>query len=185
MSNLGYSDQQFGRIIKHDLQQSHAPIERAIEQADYAVEQAIETRRNSFLQQLFPNKASRAIIEGELAVIKSEFEFRKRALHKVRETQIQSLTEVCNQYLVRQKAEIRANTAQFLMHKNMELQKEMDQILDDFITQMDKQMQKIESISNPKLRKIRETQLDRDIDGFMQQQQILIEKFRRIIFEEV
>lgn len=40
------------------------------------------------------------------------------ALEKVRETQIQSLTEHCNQYLVREKAEIRQATATFLLQKN-------------------------------------------------------------------
>jgi endonuclease III-like uncharacterized protein len=179
-----YHPQDNRHLVKRDLDNASAPIEKVVEQSHKALDQALD-RRDSFLQKLFPNQATREIIKGELALVKTEFEFRKIALEKVRETQIQSLTEVCNQYLVRQKAEIRGNTAQFLMSKAVELQQEMDRLLEQFMAQMEINFEKLESIKNPILRKTRELQLERDLEGFMEQQALLMERFQRIVSEGV
>jgi endonuclease III-like uncharacterized protein len=179
-----YHPQDDRHLVKRDLDNASAPIEKVVDQSHKALDQALD-RRDSFLQKLFPNEVTREIIKGELALVKTEFEFRKKALEKVRETQVQSLTEVCNQYLVRQKAEIRANTAQFLMSKALELQQEMDRLLDKFIAQMEVNFEKLDSIKNPILRKTRELQLERDLEGFANQQALLMERFQRIVSEGV
>jgi len=184
MTNLSVSGHK-NSIVKQDLDKAHAPIEKVIDQANHAVDQAMIQRRHSFLQKICPSGATKAIIQGEIGIIESELEFRKRALQKVREAQIQASTEVLNQYLVRLKGEIRANTTEFLMTKMLDLQKSMDHIFDEFTMHMGIQLDKIEKIPNPKLKQMQEDRLDQSIEAFVDQQMQLMSKFRRIVAEEV
>jgi hypothetical protein len=179
-----YDPKDNNHLAKQDLNQASASIEQVVNHSHLTLDKTLE-RRETFLQKLFPNQATREIVRGELALVKTEFEFRRKALEKVRETQVQSLTEVCNQYLVRQKAEIRANTAQFLTSKAVELQKEMDKLLDEFMQQMEINFQKLDTIKHPLLRETREKQLIRDVEGFSEQQAMLVERFQRIVSEGV
>jgi hypothetical protein len=135
-----------------ELQCAAAPIERINYQAQTAIDHVME-KRQGFLQRFFPDAGTRAAVEGELALVKDEFEFRRRALQKVRGTQIQSLTEHCNQYLVREKADIRSSTAAFLMAKKLELENNLDSIFEEFLTQMEVKMAQAEAIQKPQIKR--------------------------------
>jgi tetratricopeptide (TPR) repeat protein len=105
------------------------------------------------------------------------------AVKNIRESQIQSLTERLTGYSIREKTKIRAETAEFLLIKCNELQIQIDQTTDDFMEDMEIKLEKVDSMSNPKLQEIRKVQLDRDIDGFMDLQKELLDKFHNIISE--
>lgn len=167
-----------------ELQCAAAPIEPIKYQAQTAIDRVME-KRQGFLQRFFPDAGTRAAIEGELALVKDEFEFRRRALQKVRETQIQSLTEHCNQYLVREKAAIRSDTAAFLMSKKLELENNLYSISEEFLTRMESQMAQAEAIQNPILKQVRQTQLEKSVEDFVDLQNRLVDQFQRIISEGV
>ncbi|MGB8691440.1 MAG: hypothetical protein WCD53_29525 [Microcoleus sp.] len=167
-----------------ELQCAAAPIERINYHAQTAIDHVME-KRQGFLQRFFPDAGTRAAIEGELALVKDEFEFRRRALQKVRETQIQSLTEHCNQYLVREKADIRSSTAAFLMSKKLELEKNLDFIFEDFLTQMEVKMAQAEATQNPSVKEVRQAKLQKSLEDFVALQNCLVDQFQRIISEGV
>jgi len=167
-----------------ELQCAAAPIERINYQAQTAIDHVME-KRQGFLQRFFPDAGTRAAVEGELALVKDEFEFRRRALQKVRGTQIQSLTEHCNQYLVREKADIRSSTAAFLMAKKLELENNLDSIFEEFLTQMEVKMAQAEAIQNPRLKEVRQAQLEKSLADFADLQNCLVDQFQKIISEGV
>lgn len=166
------------------IEEVASPIVNLTNQAQSAID-TVMAKREGFLQRFFPDAATRAVIRGELALIKDEFEFRKRALEKVRETQIQSLTEHCNQYLVREKAAIRSETAGFLMEKKLHLDNQLNSLFDEFITRMEVQMSQAENIQNPTLKRVRQTQLEKAIEDFADLQSRLVDQFQRIVSEGV
>ncbi|MEY3869791.1 MAG: hypothetical protein RLZZ338_3682 [Cyanobacteriota bacterium] len=167
-----------------ELQCAAAPIERINYHAQTAIDHVME-KRQGFLQRFFPDAGTRAAIQGELALIKDEFEFRRRALQKVRETQIQSLTEHCNQYLVREKAAIRNDTAAFLMSKKLELEKNLDFIFEEFLTHMEVKMAQAEAMKNLRLKEVRQAQLEKSLEDFADLQSRLVDQFQKIISEGV
>ncbi len=169
---------------QQELEVVASPIVRMTDQAQVAID-SVMAKREGFLQRFFPDAATRAVIRGELALIKDEFEFRKRALAKVRETQIQSLTEHCNQYLVREKAAIRSETAAFLLEKKMDLENKINSLFEEFIARMEVQMAQAETIQNPTLKRVRQTQLEKAIEDFADLQNRLADQFQKIISEGV
>jgi len=145
--------------------------------------QALEDQ--GVLERLFPDQRKRAAVKGELELIETEYEKAKRFLEIVRETQIQSLTETCNQYLKREKGEVRANVHEYLLQKTKELAEEMDKIMEDFLQKWDEKIQQLEQIKSPKIRELREQQLNRDLEYFAELQQELMTRFKQIVSEGV
>lgn len=114
-------------------------------------------------------------------MLKSEFEFRRTALQKVRNGQIQSLSERINEYLEREKAGIRAERAAFLLEKRKVLQKTMETEWNEFLVEMEAQFIKAEAIKIKKLKDLKMQQLDRDSEGFAEFQAKLMKDFENII----
>ncbi|MBD2200180.1 MULTISPECIES: hypothetical protein [Calothrix] len=142
-------------------------------------------KRDTFLAKLFPDPVQRAAKMGELEIVKTEFEFRKKALVMVRETHSQALRETCNQYLIRGKADSRAETAAFLMRKEQELQEELNNIFDRFIASVEKKTQRLATIINGTLQRALEQDLDKEIHNFVDMKDKLVKKFRQIVDEGV
>ena len=161
-----------------------SPVGQIMNQAKETMEGAIN-RREGLLSRLFPDAIARRKVQHELSLISTEMEFRKRALSMMRETQIQSLQEMCNQYLVQEKAQGRAETATFLMTKKQEMQGQVDRIFDQFLMSMDAKIAEIDKYKSPTVRAIREQQLERDLINFAEMQAHLMEKFQRIVAEGV
>jgi DNA-binding FadR family transcriptional regulator len=141
--------------------------------------------KDSFMTRLFPNALQRAIAEGELAQCKVEFQFRREALEIARRTQVDSLKEACNQYLVGQKAEARQQIASYLSEKTAELQDRLDNTFETFIVSMDKKMAAAERIEREAIRNIRVQQLQRDLEEFAILQGDLADSFRSIVSEGI
>jgi hypothetical protein len=186
MSNYNDKQDTSLEIVSSDMQVSKPTILGAV--ADNYASNIVETRtqaRKNFLQKLFPDPTQRAIKAGELQLIQTEFEFRKKALEMVRETHTQALRETCNQFLVQSKATSRAETAKLLMQKAQELQAEIDRVFDKFIESVEKKTLKLESINNTTLRRKMEEQLENEINEFVGMREQLIRKFNKIVEEGV
>lgn len=161
-----------------------SPVGQIMNQAKDTMENAMN-RREGLISRLFPDAIARRKVQHELSLISTEMEFRKRALTMMRETQIQSMQEMCNQYLVQEKAQGRAETATFLMAKKAEMQEQVDRIFDSFMTSMDNKINEIDKYKSPAVRAIREQQLERDLINFGEMQAQLMDKFQRIVSEGV
>lgn len=141
--------------------------------------------RETFMTRLFPSAAQKAIAEGELALKVTEYQFRRDALEIARRTQLDSLKEACNQYLVGQKAEARQQIASFLLEKTAELQDRLDNTFETFIVSMDKKMAAAERIEREAIRNIRVQQLQRDLEEFAILQGDLADRLRSIVSEGI
>jgi len=168
-----------------DFHNTNLPIMRRAEQVQIEAIQLSEQKREGFLARFFPSETQRAIVKAQLALVETEYEFRKRALETLRETQLQALTETCNQYLTRDKAARRADTAKFLLHKKEELVYELDAIFERFMKLLKERYQNMEDESNPLFRQIRQDKLEKDINDFMELQNKLVDKFQRLVDEDV
>jgi hypothetical protein len=142
-------------------------------------------KRQTFLARIFPDSSQRAAAAGELALVTTEYQFRREALEIARRTQVESLKETCNQYLVGQKAEIRQQVASFLLEKTHELQESLDATSTAFMDSMDAKMTAAEAIERESIRNVRMQQLERDMYAFSDLQNELADRFRRIVSEGV
>lgn len=145
----------------------------------------IHESRASFLRSLMPDPRRRAMVMEQLQSVKDDFEFRRRVLSMVRETQLQALKESCNQYLVTGKAAVRADMGKFLAAKAADLALEVDNTYAEFTKQMEKRWEEAESIRVPRIRQIRLEQLDKDLIRFARLKDQLSEKFIDIASEGV
>lgn len=157
---------------------------QTVRQNDELLDKVINAR-TSFLQQFIPDPRKRTVIMEELKAVKDEFEFRRRVLSMTRETQIQALQEVCNQYLVKGKSAIRADTGSFLLAKAAELEAEVNRIFDEFTSDIEKRWKKAEAIQIPQIKKTRLEQLEKDYTRFAKLQEELLNKFLHIVSEGV
>jgi hypothetical protein len=142
-------------------------------------------KRNTLMARLFPDASQREAAKGELALVKTEYQFRREALEIARRTQVDSLKEACNQYLIGQKAEIRQQVASFLLAKTHELQENLDRTFDQFIASMERKMAAAEAIDRAVIRNVRIAQLERDLEEFAVLQAELADRFRRIVSEGI
>jgi hypothetical protein len=140
-------------------------------------------KRDTFMARFFPDAAQRAAAAGELALVTTEYQFRREALEIARRTQVESLKETCNQYLIGQKAEIRQQVASFLLDKTYELQERLDRTFTAFMESMDTKMTAAEAIQRESIRNLRMQQLERDMLEFAALQADLADRFRRIVSE--
>jgi hypothetical protein len=160
-----------------DIAQHQDRVDRLVEE--------IDPSRRAFLERLFPDKRQRAIVAGQIQDIKDNFEARRQCLLIARETQLRSLTENCNQYLIRIKAKVRGETFEELMNASLRLQQEAQDAFEKFIQTQDKAMESAKSINNKRLREILEKSIDKDTDLFLELRTTLLEKFYNIIEEEI
>jgi hypothetical protein len=158
---------------------------QAIQESELISEYTGQNERNPFIRKIFPDPRESEVIKGEVKIIKFNLESKLRILTDAREAQIQSLTERLNEYLMREKTKVRAETMTLFLQKCSELQTVTDQILNEFTNEMDAKLHDVKSISDPKLRKMRGEQLYRDFDKLMAIQEEVISRFQKIIFERV
>lgn len=142
-------------------------------------------KRKGFFERFFPSALQRTIQEGEEKLLKTKYNGLVEASTILKNTQIQSLKETINHYLNQRKAKLRAETASFLVAKAQELETEIDQIFDDFITRIEARDAKNQTIKQPFLKRKMEQQLEKDIEGFLAIKEQVVEKFRRIVKEGI
>jgi Glu-tRNA(Gln) amidotransferase subunit E-like FAD-binding protein len=142
-------------------------------------------KRNGILQRLFPDETRRAVVQGELSLVKAEFEFRKKVLCVIRETQLQALQENCNQFLARGKATVRAETAKFILAEFHKLQQDMDDIYEEFMSEIAKKWTEAENTESEYLRNIKEGKIDRDLERFAEIYEQLVTRFQNLLNEGV
>jgi Ni,Fe-hydrogenase I large subunit len=156
-----------------------------IHEGQAILDRVTQNKRNSFLQKFFPDPRERALVEAEVGIVRSELEFKRRMLEKVREAQSQSMTERLNEYLIREKTTIRSETAAFMLSRLKDLQDRMQRIFKEFYDSMEVNTKQVEAMTLPKLREVGMQQLDKDVDDFMQLRQELMDQFQSIISERV
>jgi multidrug efflux pump subunit AcrA (membrane-fusion protein) len=134
--------------------------------------------RDGIIARLFPNSEEKAIAQARLELIKTDAEFMKEALIVSRRTQIASLEEACQNYLVRQKIDARQEIDSYILEARKQLQEQLDRTSDEFIRTMVVKLKEVELIEIDMVRNVRRTQLEEDFIDFVNLQQDLIKHFR-------
>jgi hypothetical protein len=146
---------------------------------------SIMNRRRTLMHRLFPDAVDRAQADGELTLVRTEYEFRTRTLKILRESQIQTLQEVFNNYLVQGKAGLRADTAVFLTQKKRELESEIQTLWNENVEQLTQEFDRAAGISNDRLRDLTLERLDDRMIGFAELVKKLIGDFDNIASEAI
>lgn len=127
-----------------DFHNTNLPIIRRAEEVKLEASKPSklsEQKRDSLLTRFFPNATQRTIIKSQLALValvETEYEFCKRALETLYETQLQALTKICNEYASTKIFNQHLTThngvdaAWFLLQKKQELIYELDAIFEQF-----------------------------------------------------
>ena len=151
---------------------------------DYNTTIIIDKRR-AFLQRLFPTKLQQALNKSELIQTKKELEFREKALKIAKESQLQSIQEIYNDFLVRGKGDIRGDRVVFFARKLQELEVEISDINDSFSVFIQEQQAKLDKISVPLLKQHAEKRIEKSMERFFDTVDKLMTDFQNILDEEV
>lgn len=179
MSNSQYSnDETIGQAASRFDESQHHDVKVINQYGDSLVES------QGFLSKLFPEEKKMAIALLELQSIKSEFEFKAKALEMVRQSQIQAIKEQCNAYLFEKKASARGYTTTNFAKKTQELMDELEGINNKFFDSVGRRMQQIEKAPHPMLKQKLERDLENDIMNFPKLIATLKERFNSIVSED-
>lgn len=151
---------------------------------DYNTTYIIEKRR-SFLQVLFPTKLQRALNKSELLQAKTELEFREKALKMAKESQLQTIKEIFNDFLVANKGTIRKDRAVFFAKQLQELEMEINKITSIFYQDIEEQYANLDRISIPFLKEMEEKRIEESAGRFKDTVDKLMLDFKNILNEEV
>ena len=151
---------------------------------DYNTRIIIDKNR-AFLQRLFPTKLQRVLNKSELIQTKKELEFREKALKIAKESQLQSIQEIYNDFLVRGKGDIRGDRVVFFARKLQELEAEISGINDSFSAFIQEQQAKLDKISVPLLKQHAEKRIEKSMERFFDTVDKLMADFQNILNEEV
>ena len=142
-------------------------------------------KNRSFLQHIFPSNLQKILNLSDLTQAKTELEFREKALKMAKESQLHSIKEVYNDFLIRGKGEIRKDRAVFFSQKLEEMEVEIDAITDLFIEVIQKRYLKLDKISVLLLKQFTEKQIEKSIEGFYNSINKLRGDFQNILNEEI
>jgi hypothetical protein len=142
-------------------------------------------RKNGMLDRWFPTPESRAKAEAQLALIKTEMEFRERMLLMLRDTQLQTMRENYNVYLKQLKVEGRGSIAVHIAMKLADLQTAMSEQTDRVIAEMEERHAKLTQIKVDSIKAREEERLNQALDSFYSATQKLVNDFIGIVHEDV
>jgi hypothetical protein len=150
-----------------------------------SIERDRSQRNDSLAQRFFPTKKTRLIREGEAQLVRVDFDYQIQQLQVVHETQLQELKEKCNEYLIRGKIKIRAETTAFALAEQQRLQDELDRIFNEFKEAFRKKHEALDREQNPVIQGMMEADMEESYENFVHLRQDLLKKFNNIVNEGV
>ena len=151
---------------------------------DYNTTIIIDKHR-AFLQRLFPTKLQQALNNSELIQAKTELEFREKALKIAKESQLQSIKEIYNDFLVTGKGTIRKDRTVFFAKQLQELEVAISKITSMFYQLIEEQHANMDKISIPFLKEMEEKRIVESTGRFNDTVAKLMADFQNILNEEV
>jgi hypothetical protein len=142
-------------------------------------------KKSGMLDRWFPTPESRAKAEAQLALVKTEMEFRERMLLMLRDTQLQTMRENYNVYLKQLKVEGRGSIAVHIAMKLADLQTAMSEQTDRVIAETEQRHAKLSQIKVESIKAREEERLNQSLDSFYSATQKLVDDFISIVHEDV
>ena len=164
--------------------EDHPVMKRVLEETDLYVEDYRDRERNIF-QKIFPDRQQRQIELARHKTVKARYEFLLKALQIDHQAQIQGIQEMYNDFLVKGKAKIRKDRAEYFQQQLELLLNSLTKKSQEFSQEMEAAYQKLESVKVDFLRERQEQLIQTVVAGYYETAEKLIANFRKILDEEI
>lgn len=142
-------------------------------------------RERNLWQKMFPDRQQRHIDLAKHKTVKARYEFQMQAIQIAHEAQLQGIQEMYNDFLVKGKAKIRKDRAEFFQQQMENLMIRLSDKSQDFSDRINAAYQQLETIKVDSLKKRQERLIESIADGYYETVEKLIKSFQRILDEEI
>ncbi len=133
----------------------------------------------------FNNKQKKVVQAHLLNELTQGFDHRRKALDMALETRLHSIREACNHVLVTGKTNLRQQRAQYFGDAYSEVEKSMNNLADEFLTDIDQRFENLKKYKSEIIRQRENQRLESSVDNFLATLDSLMAEFRNIINENI
>lgn len=169
-------------IAKQELQEPVNHTSRVVKEVNQWAEKY--EHPDSAWDKLF-NKERRRLELAKCTTVEEKYAFELRVLQTFHDAQIQVIQEMYNEFLIKGKAELRKDRAEFFQEQMNDLVTVINEKSRDFLKKIELEYKQLEEISVPFLRKKQETFIEESVDRYYETLNQLQDNFRNILNEEV
>lgn len=149
------------------------------------VNQALDHHQQRRWPPLFNSEEYKQVQAHRVAELSQGFEQRRQALSMILETRLHSIREACNHILVTGKTHLRQQRIEYFGEIFRQVEQRMSKLADEFLSDMDARMQKLEGYTSEVIRKREQQRLEKSVDDFLTTLDCLMDEFRSIIHENI
>jgi hypothetical protein len=142
-------------------------------------------RERTLWQKLFPDRQRRHIELAKFKTVRDRYEFQMRAIQVAHEAQLQGIQEMYNDFLIKGKAKIRKDRAEFFQQQFEELMTNLSAKSQDFSARIDAAYKQMEGMTVELLQTRQEQLIKHIVDGYYDTAEKLIRNFQNILNEEI
>jgi paraquat-inducible protein B len=173
-------------LTKQDLAapEEHPVMREVVEDVHDYVEDYKE-RERTLLQKLFPDRQRRHIELAKHKTVKARYEFQMQAIQIAHEAQLQGIQEMYNDFLIKGKAKIRKERAEFFQEQFEDLMTNLTNKSQEFSGRINASYKQLEKMDTEFLRERQEQLIHNIVDGYYDTAEKLIRNFQNILNEEI
>lgn len=173
-------------LAKHDLSQPEDTLlmRQIVEDLRDQVED-YKDRQRTLIQKLFPDRHQRHIELAKHKAVKAHYEFQTEAVLTANEAQLQRIRELYNDFLVKGKAKIRKDRAEFFQQQIEHLMTNLAYKSRGFIEQVNAEYQQMDAITVEFMKERQQQLIQNIVTGYYETVEKLIGNFQRILDEEI
>ncbi len=164
--------------------EEHPIMKKVLEETDMHYEDHKDRERNVW-QKLFPDRQQRQIEIARHKTVKARYEFLMKAMQVDHQAQLQGIQEMYNDFLIKGKAKIRKDRAEFFQQQLDILLTNLSQKSQEFGERISGAYEKLGAIKIPFLHERQEQLIQTIITGYYDTAEKLIKNFQNILNEEI
>ncbi len=161
------------------------PVMREVVEEVSGYVEDYKDRERTIVQKLFPDRQQRHIDLAKHKTVKARYEFQMQAIQIAHEAQLQGIQEMYNDFLVKGKAKIRKDRAEFFQQQLENLMDNIARKSQNFSERINGAYQQLETILVDSLRERQEGLIETIADGYYETVAKLIKHFQNILNEEI
>lgn len=142
-------------------------------------------RERTLWQKLFPDRQRRHIELAKFKTVRDRYEFQMQAIQIAHEAQLQGIQEMYNDFLIKGKAKIRKDRAEFFQQQFEDLMTNLAGKSQEFSSRINAAYKQIEKMDTEFLRERQEHLIRTVADGYYDTAEKLIRNFQNILDEEI
>ncbi len=164
--------------------EEHPVMKKVLDEADMYYEDH-KDRERTLVQKLFPDRQQRQIEVARHKTVKARYQFLMKAMQLDHQAQLQGIQEMYNDFLIKGKAKIRKDRAEFFQHQLEILMTNLTSKSQDFSERIGVSYQKLDAIKVSFLKERQEQLIQNVVEGYYETAEKLIDNFRNILNEEI